>query len=328
MSNKPRLKHYLINEKYEDPGIVIELDGLGEYILFDVGSIHKLDRNLIRKITKVFITHTHLDHFIGFDLLLRNKLGKPHIVEIFGIQPLADNIYCKLQGYIWNLIEFEPQLIFIVKELREDKFFYYRFDIKKAFKKELIKIEPVKNNIIYENEFFLVKYAVLDHKIDIMGYSFEYKERLKLIPEKLKELELKGKEIGKFKEFLQNKDNEGKEINIKGKTYKYEELKENFSYSIPGYKISYITDVIYSEENKKKIVELVKNSDVLYCESVFLEKDEEQSKKVYHLTTRETAEIAKLANVKKLIVFHFSRRYGKKTNLILEEIKNYFPNVE
>jgi ribonuclease Z len=328
MSHTPRLKHYLINEKYEDPGIVIELEGLGEYLLFDVGNIYKLDRNLIRKITKVFITHTHLDHFIGFDLLLRNKLGKPHTVEIFGIEPLADNLHCKLQGYIWNLIEFEPQLVFIVKELKGDKFFYYRFDIKKAFKKELIKIEPVKDNIIFENEYFRVRYAVLDHKIDIMGYSFEYKERLKLIPERLKELGLKGKEIGEFKKFLEDENNKGKSIEINGKKYTYEELRERYAYTIPGYKISYITDVIYSEENKKKIVDLVKNSDVLYCESVFLERDEEQSKKVYHLTTRETAEIAKLANVKKLIVFHFSRRYGKKTNLILDEIKKYFPNVE
>ena len=177
MSNIPRLKHYLINEKYEDPGIVIELESLGEYLLFDVGNISRLDRNLIRKITKVFITHTHLDHFIGFDTLLRNKLGKPHTVEIFGIEPLAENIHCKLQGYTWNLVEFEPQLIFKVKQLKGNNFEHYVFDIKKKFKKELVKVEPVKNNIIYENKFFKVKFAVLDHKIDILGYSFEYKER-------------------------------------------------------------------------------------------------------------------------------------------------------
>jgi len=58
----PRIKHYLINEKYEDPGIVIEIESLGKYILFDVGNISRLDRHLLRKITHLFITHTHMDH--------------------------------------------------------------------------------------------------------------------------------------------------------------------------------------------------------------------------------------------------------------------------
>lgn len=322
-----RIKHYLINEKYEDPGIVIEIPELRDYILFDIGNIYKLDRELIKKINKIFVSHTHMDHFIGFDFLLRNKLGRPQIVEMFGIDPLAYNVYSKLQGYTWNLVELEPQIIFRVKNLNQNFFDYYEFDIKKKFAKDYIKSEDINNNTIYENEYYRVRYAVLDHKIQVMGYSFEYKDRLFLKKEKVETLPLKGKEIGEFKKWLENNENQGKTYKIGNTEYSYEFLKQNYSYTQKGIKISYITDVIYNKKNKEKIINLVKDSDYLYCEAVFLERDKEQASKVYHLTTTQTAEIANLANVKDLIVFHFSRRYGKNKDIVLDEIRKYFPNV-
>jgi len=322
-----RVKHRLINDKFEDPGILIEIPTLGEYILFDIGNIYNIDREIVKKISKIFITHTHMDHFIGFDYMLRLKLGKPQTVEIFGINPLSYNVYSKLQGYTWNLVDLEPQIIFKVKQLNQNIYESYQFDIKKKFQKELIKIEPVKDNIIYENEYYVVKYAVLDHKIDILGYSFEYKDRLLLKKEKIQNLPLKGKEVGDFKKFLQDENNKDKYFKIGDKNYSWQELREEFSYIQKGIKISYITDVIYHEKNKEKIIQLVKNSDYLYCEAVFLERDKEQAEKVYHLTTKQTAEIAKESNVKNLIVFHFSRRYGKNKELIMNEIKKYFENV-
>ncbi|GAB6071947.1 ribonuclease Z [Venenivibrio stagnispumantis] len=325
MSSK--VKHRLINDKFEDPGILIEIPTLGEYILFDIGNIYNIDKEIIKKLSKIFITHTHMDHFIGFDYMLRLKLGKPQTVEIFGINPLSYNVYSKLQGYTWNLVDLEPQIIFKVKQLNQNIYESYQFDIKKKFQKELIKIEPVKDNIIYENEYYAVKYAVLDHKIDILGYSFEYKDRLLLKKEKIQNLPLKGKEVGDFKKFLQDENNKDKYFKIGDKNYSWQELREEFSYIQKGIKISYITDVIYHEKNKEKIIQLVKDSDYLYCEAVFLERDKEQAEKVYHLTTKQTAEIAKEANVKNLIVFHFSRRYGKNKELIMNEIKKYFENV-
>ena len=323
----PRVKHYLVNDKNEDPGLVIEIENLGDYILFDVGNIYKLDRHLIKKINKIFITHTHMDHFIGFDYLLRNKLGKAQTVEMFGITPIVDNTYCKLQGYTWNLVEFEPQIIFKIKQLNENLFETYSLDIKKRFAKDFVKDEPANSDVIYENEYYKVRYAVLDHKIWIMGYAFEYKDRLFLKKEKVMELPLKGKEIGEFKAFLEDESNRGKTFKIGDKEFEYEYLKEEYSYIQKGIKISYITDVIYSKENREKIINLVKDSDYLYCEAVFLEKDEEQASSVYHLTSKQTAEIANEANVKNLVVFHISRRYGKNYDAVIDEVKKYFENV-
>ncbi|NPA12387.1 MAG: ribonuclease Z [Aquificae bacterium] len=325
---KPRVKHYLVNDKFEDPALVIEIDSIGDYILFDLGNIRKLDRSVIKKINKVFITHTHMDHFIGFDHLLRNKLGKEQTVEMFGISPLAENTYCKLQGYTWNLVEFEPQIVFSLKQHNGGYFESYRYDIKKRFEKEFLGKTKADPKTVYENKYYKVDYAILDHKIPVMGYSFVYKDRLLLKKDSIKDLPLEGKEIGEFKQFLENKENKDRTFTIDGKEYSYQYLKERYSYIQEGIKISYITDVVFSEENVEKIVNLVKGSDVLYCEAVFLSEDKEQASKVYHLTTDQTAYIAKEAGVKKLVVFHFSRRYANQKEKILQEIKQYFPNVE
>ena len=324
----PRVKHYLINERYEDPGMFLQIENIGDYILFDIGNIYKLDRSLIKKINKIFITHTHMDHFIGFDYLLRLKLGKQQVVEIFGIYPVAENIYHKLQGYIWNLVEFEPQIIFLVKQYKNGYFYHYRFDIKKKFKKEFIKRTKAKNDVIYENKDYKVNFAVLDHKIPVLGYSLEFPDKLKLKKELIRELPLKGYEIGKLKEFLEDSRNKNKKFKIGNKHYSYKELLEKLTFTQKGIKISYITDVLGSKENIEKITRLVKDSDYLYCESVFLEEDSEQASKVYHLTTKQTAEIAKLANVRNLIPFHFSRRYGKNTNLIFNELSKFLEDTD
>ncbi|HEV09184.1 MAG TPA: ribonuclease Z, partial [Sulfurihydrogenibium azorense] len=236
-------------------------------------------------------------------------------------------VYSKLQGYTWNLVEFEPELVFKVKCLKENVFEYYEFNIKRKFAKDFLYEEPVINDVIYENEHYRVRYAVLDHKIKIMGYSFEYKDKILLKKEKVESLPLKGKEIGEFKQWLSDENNKGKTFKIGDKEYDYDYLRNEYTYTQKGIKISYITDVIYSPKNKRKIVELVKNSDYLYCEAVFLERDKDQAEKVYHLTTTQTAEIANLANVKNLVVFHFSRRYGKNKDIVLDEVRKYFPNV-
>ena len=77
-----------------------------------------------------------------------------------------------------------------------------------------------------------------------------------------------------------------------------------------GRSIGYATDFGPSEKNKELAADLVRNVDVLYCESMYLEDDIELAQKSMHLTVRHTAELAEMANVKALRLFHFSPRYA------------------
>jgi len=64
----------LINNPNKDPGVYISLFGKKYSYLVDAGDLSKLSNKDILKIEKLFITHTHMDHFYGFDRILRTCL--------------------------------------------------------------------------------------------------------------------------------------------------------------------------------------------------------------------------------------------------------------
>jgi len=111
---------------------------------------------------------------------------------------------------------------------------------------------------------------------------------------------------------------------IKEKRYPIGELSKEIATISPGQKITYITDVIGSPENYKKIIELAKNSDHLFIEAAFMDKDIKTAREKYHLTAREAGELAREAGAKKLTLFHFSPRYSHMEEELINEAMNTF----
>jgi ribonuclease Z len=106
-----------------------------------------------------------------------------------------------------------------------------------------------------------------------------------------------------------------------------EELARQIAIISPGQKITYITDTLYSESDAAKMIELAKDSDHLFIEAAFLDKDNDLARQKRHLTARQAGEIAAAAHAKQLTVFHFSPRYTGLENLLLEEAEYAFNNT-
>jgi ribonuclease Z len=85
---------------------------------------------------------------------------------------------------------------------------------------------------------------------------------------------------------------------------------------------AYCSDTSY----KPDIVEIIKKSDLLYHESTFLSDKEDLATKTRHSTAKQAALIAKKADVKKLILGHYSSRY-KDITLFKKEAEEVFSNV-
>ena len=98
----------LVNPPFGDPGLYVGLRHQGRAMLFDLGRIDRQPAAALLKITHVFVSHTHMDHFIGFDHLLRIFLARDLHLDLFGPPGIIANVRGKLAGYTWNLIESYP----------------------------------------------------------------------------------------------------------------------------------------------------------------------------------------------------------------------------
>ena len=111
MNIKPRLG----GGKLGDPSLYIDVVDRKRGILFDCG-LNNFSHASLRKVTDLFISHTHIDHFIGFDTLLRLNLAEAKTLHIYGPPGIHRNVSGKLQGYTWNICQ-NLQLTIIVHEI-------------------------------------------------------------------------------------------------------------------------------------------------------------------------------------------------------------------
>src|SRR5262245_11291022 len=111
----PSFSSYLVNDVFGDPGVYVEVRWSKRAILFDLGQNESLGPTRLLRASDIFISHTHLDHFIGFDAVLRVALGRGKTIRLFGPPGLAENVHGKLRGYTWNLVDGYP----LVLDVRE-----------------------------------------------------------------------------------------------------------------------------------------------------------------------------------------------------------------
>src|SRR5262249_58483699 len=82
-------------------------------MLFDLGRLDRLSVGEILKLSDVFVSHTHIDQFIGFDHLLSSALHREQDLRLFGPNGIIENVRGKLAGYTWNLIRDYPLILVV-----------------------------------------------------------------------------------------------------------------------------------------------------------------------------------------------------------------------
>src|SRR6266568_7056869 len=102
---RPIFHPSLVNGRYGDPAVYVETLFKTHSVLFDLGEIASLSPRKIRRVDQIFVSHAHIDHFIGFDHLLRLLVGHEKPVHLYGPAGFAERVYHNLQAYRWNLVE-------------------------------------------------------------------------------------------------------------------------------------------------------------------------------------------------------------------------------
>jgi ribonuclease Z len=240
-----------------------------------------------KRLTRILLTHGHLDHILGLGGLMSTFLRWEAIdeLEIFGGRSTLDRVHDLLYGVV--LRGNQPPMPLTLREIKAGTFF--------------------------ETEDFSVTAFPVTHRgPDCLGYLFEEKSRRPFLAEKADAL---GVPFGPERRDLV----EGKAVNLPdGRIVQPDDV---LGASQRGTKFVMVGDVGRTED----LLQVCQDADGLVIESTYLDSEADMAKQFSHLTARQGAELAIKAGVKKLILTHISRRYREKD--VLAEAQSVFPGV-
>ncbi len=240
------------------------------------------------RLNHIFISHLHGDHCFGL-------LGLISTLNLLG---RTAELHIHSPKGLETLLT--PMLDFFNRQMTY-KVLFHEFDTK----------EPMQ---IYEDRSLTVTTIPLRHRMPCCGFLFAEKRRPNhIIREMVDFYQVPVYELNRIK-------NGADYVTPEGKTVSNNLLTRP---SAPSRSYAYCSDTIYLPS----IVEQIKGVDLLFHEATFANEDAPRAKETFHTTAAQAAEIARKAEVKKLLIGHFSARYEDE-NILLQEASAIFPDTQ
>ncbi len=240
-----------------------------------------------QRINHILISHLHGDHYYG----LIGLLSSMHLL-----------------GRSTDLHLYGPPALKEIIDLQ-----YKHSETRLHFNLLFHPLRHDQAEVIFEDEKLILKTVILNHRIPCTGFIFREKDKpRKISKESMAHYKIPFAEMNNIKQGLDFVSKEG--IHIPN-----EKITGG---PLPLFSYAYCSDTCYDEQ----VIDQVKQVDLLYHESTFLDDLQKRAKETFHSTAREAATVALKARVKKLIIGHFSARYSDPAPL-LTEAQRVFPNT-
>ncbi len=250
------------------------------------GTQMQLNRYKIKahKINHILISHLHGDHYLG----LMGLLSTLH-----------------LQGRSHAMHVYGPEAL---KEIIDIQLLHSQTDLR--YELLFHAIPATESTLLFETENISVSTIILNHRIACTGFIFkEINKPFHLIKEKIGIDKVPVEAFNDLKKGLDFTSAEGKSFTVSDYT---KPPSDALSYA-------YCSDTCFD----KDVIKSVRNVSLLYHEATFLDEMAERATETFHTTAKQAGTVAREAEVKKLIIGHFSARY-RDLNPILEEAKAEF----
>lgn len=326
----------LVNDPFGDPGLYVDLVFQKRAILFDIGDLSPLAPRKLLRLSDVFVSHLHMDHFVGFDQLLRCILGRDKSLSFYGPTGLIAAVEHKLKAYTWNLIggyEGNPTLHVTECDVAGNVA-TARFCGRRAFSRVDMKEGAAgTGGLLIEEPGFEVRAVTLDHGIPVLAFALKERAHINIWRDRVEAMGLTvGPWLGEFKAAVVHGSPEDTPINVV-----WRELRDGRPTSLPlgslkkeimrvtaGRKIAYVVDCAFTAANAERIIALAEAADILFIETPFLHEDKVRAAARSHLTARQAGTLARLASVKRVETMHYSPRYHACGDRLAREAKEAF----
>ena len=239
------------------------------------------------RLNHLFISHLHGDHCFGM-------MG---LITTLGMLGRTADLHIHAHGDLEKI--FRPLIDYFCKGMSYQVFFH--------------SIHPHRHELLYEDRSITVHSIPLKHKVPTCGFLFSEKEKDNHMKKEMIEFyQIPVKEIPLIKKGADF-------ITLEGEVIPNSRLTTP---AVPPKKYAYCSDTTYTES----IIPIIENADCLFHEATFLQENLPRAKETMHSTALQAATIAQKANVKQLILGHYSARYDD-TSALLTEAKSVFENT-
>ena len=262
-----------------------------KYFLIDCaeGTQLELRRNHIHlnRLFTIFISHLHGDHCFGL-------MG---LISTLGLLGRTAPLHIYGPEDLERMLR--PQIDYFCNGMDFEVIFHA--------------IDTRINGVIYEDRSLTVETIPLTHRVACCGFLFREKPNPRHIrPEAIEHYQIPRSQINNIKAGLDYQNEDGIVIP--------NHLLTNDA--DPSRSFAYCSDTAFRAD----IAEIIKDADLLYHEATYSESEASLSTKYFHSTAKQAATIAQMANVRQLMIGHFSSRYEDEA-LLLQEAQSVFPQT-
>lgn len=322
----------LVNDQLGDPGLYVDLRDERRALLFDLGDIAVLPPRKLLRVSHVFVSHTHMDHFVGFDQMLRVVLGRKKGLTLIGGPGFVAQVEHKLRAYTWNVVHrYAVELVLDVREIDTDgRGRRARFSSRTGFAHEPAASFECAGDVLHDEALFRVRGRFVDHEMPCLAFVVEEKSRPRVAKDRLAALGVAtGPWLRELKLAILAGASADTPVRLRWRDRLGEhemsrsvgELSEIILDNAPGQRIGYVTDMRFTEANRRTLAPLIAGVDQLFIESVFLDADHAHAQRKNHLTAGQAGRIAREVGARAVVPFHFSPRYGERGAEVAAEVR-------
>ena len=312
-----------VNSPFEDTCFFIRNIYKKKALLLDCGRIGSLNNSEVLSISDIFISHTHIDHFYGFDRILRTFLRSEKTIKVYGPIGFLKNIEGKFAGYTWNLVENYNFKIQAFEILEDGRILTAQYKASNTFRPEYGELKNVEK--IDLDDGFFIYFEYFDHAIPSM--AFRIKERMHVNIKK-DVLEKYGYIPGPWLTDLKAHLRSNKDLSYQFAVETTEGIKKISAGTLKDrlvifkepQDITFISDFAPTFDNYKKAINFAKDSFILLIESMFLKDDVLHAIDKRHSTIDISKNIFIESNSKFVHFFHFSSKYEKRKNQFFQRL--------